>query len=376
MKIGILGGGQLGRMLVQAASPLDLNVYVMDKSSDYPAPDIWPYFFEGDFSDYNHVLEFGRTVDVITIEIESVNVEALHQLEAEGKVIIPQPSKLELIADKGLQKQFYADQGLPTSPFLLCHSDEIPSLVEQGKITIPFVQKLRKGGYDGRGVMVVRSAEEVSQVLQGDSLIEELVSIQKELAVIVARGMDGEITSFPVVEMAFHPTANLVEFLFAPSRLPLDKQEEATRIAIACAEKMDIHGLLAVEMFEDENGRILINEVAPRPHNSGHHSIEACITSQYEQLCRILANLPQGKTDLIQPAVMINLLGEDGYSGKVKYQGLGEVMKLGGVYPHIYGKKSTKPFRKMGHVTVLDSNLDEAIKKARTVQNTLKVISQ
>lgn len=376
MKIGVLGGGQLGRMLVQAASPLDLDIYIMDKSADYPAPDIWPYFFEGDFTEYNHVLEFGRTVDVITIEIESVNIEALHQLEREGKLVIPQASKLALIADKGIQKQFYADQELPTAPFILCDSSEIEGLVQEGKIAYPFVQKLRKGGYDGRGVQLVKSDADLSQLLPGASLIEEMVAIQKELAVIVARSTDGNMSHFPVAEMAFHPTANLVEFLFAPSRISEEKQQEAIEIARRCAETLDIHGLLAVEMFEDSEGNILINEIAPRPHNSGHHSIEACITSQYEQLCRILAGFPQGNTDLIQPAVMINLLGEAGYSGKVKYEGLGDVLGMSGVYPHLYGKQTTKPYRKMGHVTILDKNLDTAIEKARLVQSRLKVISE
>ena len=376
MKIGILGGGQLGRMLVQAASPLDLDIFVMDKSGDFPAPDIWPYFFEGDFTEYNHVLQFGRDMDVITIEIESVNIEALYQLEREGKTVIPQPAKLALIADKGLQKQFYADHNLPTSPFVLCGSEDVLALIDEGKISFPFVQKLRKGGYDGKGVHVVRDSNDLLNLLPGPSLIEDLVDINKELAVIVSRGLDGHIKSYPVVEMAFHPTANLVEFLFAPSKMEESKQAFATQIAIDCAEKMDIHGLLAVEMFEDKDGQILINEVAPRPHNSGHHTIEANITSQYEQLCRILASYPQGKTDLLQPAVMINLLGEEGHSGPVKYKGLNEVLDLSGVYPHLYGKKTTKPFRKMGHVTVLDANLDEAITKARKVQGMLKVVSK
>ncbi|HPN68599.1 MAG TPA: 5-(carboxyamino)imidazole ribonucleotide synthase [Saprospiraceae bacterium] len=373
MKIGILGGGQLGRMLVQAAIPLDIDISVMDKSVDFPTPDIWPYFQEGDFTNYDHVMEFGRTVDAITIEIESVNIEALYDLEREGKVIFPQPHILDIIADKGLQKNFYKEHNLPTSSFILCDGAEIKDKVESGELALPFVQKVRKGGYDGRGVHVVQTIDDLQNLLHGPSVVESLVEIQKEIAVIVCRGRDGNISHFPVVEMSFHPTANLVEFLFSPSNLSLAKQKEAIEISRGIAEQMGIYGLLAVELFEDVNGNILINEVAPRPHNSGHHTIEACITSQYEQLIRVLSNFPQGETDLIQPSVMVNLLGEEGYAGIPVFEGLGEILGMKGVYPHIYGKTTTKPFRKMGHVTVMSNELPEAIRLAQEVKSILKV---
>jgi len=221
MKIGILGGGQLGRMLVQAAIPLDIDISVMDKSVDFPTPDIWPYFQEGDFTNYDHVMEFGRTVDAITIEIESVNIEALYDLEREGKVIFPQPHILDIIADKGLQKNFYKEHNLPTSSFILCDGAEIKDKVESGELALPFVQKVRKGGYDGRGVHVVQTIDDLQNLLHGPSVVESLVEIQKEIAVIVCRGRDGNISHFPVVEMSFHPTANLVEFLFSPSNLSM-----------------------------------------------------------------------------------------------------------------------------------------------------------
>ncbi|MBK8393274.1 MAG: 5-(carboxyamino)imidazole ribonucleotide synthase [Saprospiraceae bacterium] len=373
MKIGILGGGQLGRMLVQAAIPLDIDISVMDKSVDFPTPDIWPYFQEGDFTNYDHVMEFGRTVDVLTIEIESVNVEALYDLEREGKVIFPQPRLLDIIADKGFQKNFYKEHDLPTSSFILCDGFEIKDKIVSGEVTFPFVQKVRKGGYDGRGVQVVFSEADLEKLLSGPSVVEKMVDIQKEIAVIVCRGMDGQMSHFPVVEMSFHPTANLVEFLFSPSTLPSEKQKEAIEISRGIADKMGIYGLLAVELFEDADGNILINEVAPRPHNSGHHTIEACITSQYEQLIRVLSGFPLGDTDLIQPTVMINLLGEDGFAGIPIFEGLGEVLGMKGVYPHIYGKTTTKPFRKMGHVTVMNQQLDEAINLAQKVKEILKV---
>lgn len=375
MRLGILGGGQLGRMIVQASIDLDLDVAVMDKSSNFPAGGISTTFFEGDFMNFEDVLQFGRTCDIITIEIESINVEALKVLQSEGVEVYPQPEVIELIADKGLQKTFYNDHGFPTSNFTLITIEELNSKVNIGQLSYPFVQKIRKGGYDGRGVKIVRSEDDLEGILQADSLIEDLVSIAKEMAVIVCRGKDGIITVYNPVEMEFHSEANLVDYLFCPSSLSAKEEKKAMDLAIEIAEKLQIVGLLAVEMFLTTEGEVLINEMAPRPHNSGHHSIEACYTSQYEQLLRVLFSYPQGDTGLIMPSVMVNVLGKEGYSGPVKYKGLDKILGKSGVYPHLYGKKHTSPYRKMGHVTILQPTLDEAIKIASFVNETLEVVS-
>lgn len=373
MKVGILGGGQLGRMLVQEASRLDIDVVSLDKSNDFPVPDIWPHFQSGDFTQYNDVLNFGGTCDIITIEIESVNVDALKTLQSMGKKVFPQPEVLEIIADKGLQKQFYNKHGIPTANFELLSKDDI-KIYNQRKFK-PFVQKLRKGGYDGKGVQIIRTEADLSNIWAEPSVAEELVELEKEISVIVCRDEMGNIVSYPVVEMEFHPTANLVEFLFSPSSIVDDINEQAQTIAKKIADKLGIVGLLAVEMFVDKNNRVLVNEIAPRPHNSGHHTIEACYTSQFEQHLRSICGLPLGSTNQILPAVMINLLGEEGYSGIAKYEGLEEALKIEGVYPHIYGKKETRPMRKMGHVTIIDKTLGGAVEKAKAVKKLIKVVA-
>jgi len=373
MKVGILGGGQLGRMLVQEASRLDIRVTSLDKSIDFPVPDIWPYFQTGDFTNYEDVINFGSTCDVITIEIESVNVQALKELQAKGIKVFPQPEVLEIIADKGLQKQFYYKHGIPTSNFEVISKEDVEEFKKNN--FKPFVQKLRKGGYDGRGVQIIKFQEDVNSIWIEPSVMEELVAIEKEISVIVCRDELGNIESYPVVEMEFHPVANLVEFLFSPSKISESLKEEAITIAKKIAEKLGIVGLLAVEMFLDKSGRILVNEIAPRPHNSGHHTIEACYTSQFEQHLRAITGLPLGSTKQILPAVMINLLGEEGHTGSAKYEGMSEALKTEGVFPHIYGKKETRPMRKMGHVTILDVSLDAAIEKAIRIKNLVKVIS-
>jgi 5-(carboxyamino)imidazole ribonucleotide synthase len=375
MRLGILGGGQLGRMIVQASIDLDLEVAVMDKSRNFPAGSISPVFFEGDFMNYDDVLHFGRTCDIITIEIESINVEALKVLQREGIQVYPQPEVIELIADKGMQKSFYKDHNLPTSNFELLSIDEVKNKIGNGELSLPFVQKIRKGGYDGRGVKIVKVEEDIEDLLLADSVIEDLVDIEKEMAVIVCRGQDGVMTVYNPVEMEFHPTANLVEYLFCPSSLSTADEKLAMKLATDLAEKLNIVGLLAVEMFLTKDGDILINEIAPRPHNSGHHTIEACYTSQYEQLLRVLFSYPQGATTLIMPAVMVNVLGKEGFSGPVKYKGLDQILAKNGVYPHLYGKKLTSPFRKMGHVTILQPTLDAAKKIASFVNETLEVVS-
>lgn len=375
-KLGILGGGQLGKMLCQAARNWDVKTYVLDPNENCSAVHTCTKFSKGDFKDYNTVVEFGKQVDVLTIEIEAVNTEALQFLEKQGVKVYPSSKAIQTIQDKGLQKQVFKDNNIPTSAFSLYKEHiEIIEKVKNGELKLPFVQKVRKDGYDGRGVKVVKNESDLNDLLNGPSLTEEMVNIRKEISVIAARNVKGEITCFPPVEMEFNPEANLVEFLFSPSEI----SEEQTNKAIALAEKtieaFDVVGVLAVEMFIDENGDILVNEIAPRPHNSGHQTIEANLTSQYAQHLRAILDCPLGDTAIIFPSVMINLLGEPGYDGSVKYAGLEECMKVSGFKLHVYGKDITKPYRKMGHVTVLDKELDKAKEKARYIQQTLKVIA-
>lgn len=375
-KIGVLGGGQLGRMLVEASIPWCLDISILDESIEFPAAGICTRFYEGDFANYEDVLQFGLAVDVVTVEIESVNVEALKQLKAQGKTVVPDPEVLEIINDKGIQKQFYHDHGFPTSDFALFNNKtEILSALDKGEISLPFVQKLRVGGYDGRGVNVIRSEDDLNLLFDDASVIEKMVDIQKELAVITARNGKGEMKTFPMVEMSFHPTANLVEFLFCPADVDPDFEMRARAMAEKVASALNVTGLLAVEFFMDHNGKLWVNEMAPRPHNSGHHTIEANVTSQFEQHLRILTDLPLGDTNLIMPAVMINLLGEEGHAGEAMYQGIENAMAKNGVYPHLYNKKMTKPKRKMGHITVTQHSLDDAKKCARELLDTVKVIS-
>ena len=375
-KIAILGGGQLGKMLLQAGSRLGLKISVMDVDREYPAAYICPDFVCGDIGNYNDVLAFGEDADIITIEIENVNIDALEELQKRGKKVFPQPEVLKIIKDKGKQKMFYEGKGFPTSEFsLFKDSEEVIKAIESGQIEVPFVQKLRSDGYDGRGVEIIRDKDHLSRLFDKPSLVEEMVEVHKEIAVIVARNPSGDVTSFPPVEMVFHPTANLVEFLSSPAEISEELAERADNIARKLADAFGIIGLLAVEMFVDKNNNVLVNEVAPRPHNSGHHTIEACVTSQYEMHLRAILDLPLGQTTQIRPAVMTNLLGEPGYTGTPIYQNIDMCLARSGVYPHIYGKKVTKPYRKMGHVTITGDSLEEAIENARFVENNLKVIA-
>lgn len=367
-RLGILGGGQLGRMLIQVATNYDVRISVLDPAADAPCSKLAHDFTQGDFNDYDTVYRFGQTVDVLTIEIEHVNVEALEALEKEGKQVYPSARVLRMVKDKGLQKQFYKNNDIPTAPFQLIDNKE-----GLNGVVLPIVQKMRTGGYDGKGVTVLKSEADLDNAFNVPSVLEEMVDFEKEISVIIARNASGQIKSFPLVEMEFNPEANLVEFLFSPAAVDYDTEQRACALAHRLVESMDFVGLLAVEMFLDKNGNILVNEIAPRPHNSGHHTIEACITSQYEQMMRAILDLPLGDTTLIRPAVMINLLGEKGYTGAVHYEGLEDVMKRPGVYVHLYGKADTKPFRKMGHVTVCHHDLQEAKNTARQVMDTIKV---
>jgi 5-(carboxyamino)imidazole ribonucleotide synthase len=372
LRLGILGGGQLGRMLIQQAINYNVTVKVLDPDREAPCKKLCDEFVVGSLGDYETVYKFGKKVDLLTIEIEKVNVDALEQLEKEGVLVYPQPRIIRLIQDKGLQKQFFKENDIPTAEFQVISSTE---QLKNSHIPFPYIQKLRRDGYDGKGVYKVIDESYLANAFPEPSLVESWVDFQKEIAVIVARNEDGEIKAFPMVEMEFNPQANLVEFLIAPSTLPFEVHHEAERIAKRVAECLNIVGLLAVEMFLDKNGKILVNELAPRPHNSGHQTIEGNVVSQFEQHLRAIFNQPLGDTACINHAIMINVLGEAGYEGPAVYKGIEEVLKCAGVYIHLYGKALTKPFRKMGHVTIVDTDREKAIEKARFVQKTLKVIS-
>ena len=369
-KLGILGGGQLGRMLIQEAVNFNIHISVLDPSSNAPCAALANSFVVGNFNDYQTVLDFGKTVDVLTIEIEHVNIEALEELERLGKKVFPRPQALRTIQDKGLQKQFYKANSIPTAPFhLIDNAEDALLFKEKG----PFMQKLRKGGYDGKGVTPLRTEAEFNAAFNAPSVLEEFVPFVKELAVIVARNENGELATFPLVEMEFNPEANLVEFIFSPANVNVETESNAKKIATDIANKLEHVGLLAIELFLTEDGNLLVNEIAPRPHNSGHHTIEACFVSQYGMHLRAILNMPLGSTGLRTPAVMINLLGEKGFEGKARYENIEEVLHTEGAYIHLYGKEDTKPFRKMGHITVCNLNLEDAKDTARKFLAEVKV---
>ncbi len=373
-KLGILGGGQLGKMLLPIAHQWDVETWILDPSENCSCAKLAHHFVKGDFNDFDTVYQFGKHLDVITIEIEHVNTEALHKLQNEGKRIYPEPKSLDIIKDKGLQKIHYQNHAIHTSPFeIFDNKAEVLEALNQQRLKIPFVQKSRKAGYDGKGVLVVTKTEQLADLFDEPSMVEHAVDIKKEISVIVARNVQGEIETFPVVEMTFNPIANLVEFLICPAQLPNEIAREADVLARKVMKSFELTGLLAVELFLTHANELVVNEVAPRPHNSGHQSIEGCITSQYEQHLRAIFGLPLGNTSITLPSVMVNLLGEPNYSGKAKYEGFQESMNIDGVKIHLYGKTETRPYRKMGHVTVLDADINEAIHKAKSVQNSLKI---
>ncbi|MFM7217537.1 MAG: 5-(carboxyamino)imidazole ribonucleotide synthase [Bacteroidota bacterium] len=372
VSIGILGGGQLGRMLVQEAINLNLRIAVLDPDPDAPCKTMVDRFVVGSFNDFDTVLAFGRSVDVLTVEIEHVNVDALEKLESEGKTVRPSSKVLRMVQDKGAQKEFYRQNGLPTAPFSLV--EDINGITTK-KDSFPVMQKLRKGGYDGKGVQALRTHEDLNKAFDAPSVLEAFVEMEKEVAVIVARNPSGNICTYPAVEMKFNPDANLVESLFSPSTITSRQAEEASRIAERLAVALNLEGILAVELFITRTGDILVNEIAPRPHNSGHATIEGNVTSQFEQHLRAILDLPLGNTSMITPSVMINLLGAEGFSGEAVYIGMNECLSLKGVHIHLYGKKITKPFRKMGHVTICSERLDSALEIAEQVRTTLQVQS-
>lgn len=370
--LGVLGGGQLGRMLIQSAINYNQDIHILDPDPNAPCKDIAQHFQVGSLKDFDTVYSFGKNCDVITVEIEAVNTDALQKLADEGKKVFPQSHILKLIQDKREQKQFYAQHGIPTADFVLT---ENKADVISKKSFLPAVNKLGKEGYDGRGVEILRSEDDLERAFDAPGLLEKLIDFDKEIAVTVARNENGELIAYPAVECAFHPTANLVEFLFAPAQISPEVEKKAQEIAKEVILKLDMVGILAVELFVTKSGDVLVNEIAPRPHNSGHHTIEANYTSQFEQHLRSVMNWPLGNPDLRCPAAMINLLGEDGFSGPAIVEGKEEAMAEKGVYIHLYGKKLTKPFRKMGHVTILDENVESLKAKANRIKELIKIKS-
>ncbi len=375
-KLGILGGGQLGKMMLFDTRKFDIQTFVLDPSPDAPCKIACDTFIQGSLLDFDTVYNFGKQVDVLTFEIELVNVDALEKLEQEGIKVFPSSKTLRIIQNKGKQKQFYKDNEIPTSDFeLFANLESLKQEMLDAKTQVPFVWKSTEFGYDGNGVKVIRKIEDLEGLPVGECIAEDLVNFKNELAVIVARNPNREIKTYPVVEMEFHPEANQVEYVICPARIEEAVAAKARALALEVSEKFQHVGLLAVEMFQTHDDEILINEVAPRPHNSGHYSIEASYTSQFEQHLRAILNLPLGNTDSKVAAVMVNLVGAEGYSGNVVYKNIEQILALDGVTPHIYGKKQTRPFRKMGHVTIVDSSLVSARVTAEKVKQTIEVIS-
>jgi 5-(carboxyamino)imidazole ribonucleotide synthase len=376
-KLGILGGGQLGKMLLNDTRKFDIHTAVLDPSSEAPCKIACNAFYQGDLMDFDTVYNFGKNVDLLTFEIEGINVQALEKLEDEGLTVYPSAKTLRTIQNKATQKLFYVDHDIPTASFnRFAYSSEIKDALENGVLILPFVWKAAQFGYDGNGVKIIRSVADLDSLPNVACITEEMIPFKNELAVIVARNPSGEIKTYPVVEMEFHPEANQVEYVICPARIPEEIAIKATAIALDVAQAFQHVGLLAVEMFQTKTDDILVNEVAPRPHNSGHYSIEASVTSQFEQHLRAILDLPLGRTRNKQAGIMVNLVGCEGHEGDVYYENMNKILTLDGVTPHIYGKKQTRPFRKMGHVTIVNMDLAKARKIAEEVKNNIKVISK
>ena len=375
-KLGILGGGQLGKMLLFDTRKFDIQTYVLDPSEEAPCKIACDKFFQGDLMDFETVYNFGKRVDVLTFEIELVNLEALEKLESEGLKVYPSPKTLKLIQNKGVQKDFYTKNKIPTAGYKKFKTlKKLIVNILDSKLKLPFVWKCTQFGYDGNGVKVIRQIADLDHLPNVECIAETMVPFKNELAVIVCRNPSGEIKTYPVVEMEFHPEANQVEYVICPARIDDKVADKAQAIALNVSEKFNHVGLLAVEMFQTTDDEILVNEVAPRPHNSGHYSIEASYTSQFENHLRAILDLPLGNTDSKVAGIMVNLVGEEGFSGDVIYKNIEKILSWEGVTPHIYGKKQTRPFRKMGHVTIVNEDINEARRIAEDVKNTIRVIS-
>ena len=374
--LGILGGGQLGKMLLYETRKWDVRTRVMDPSGVAPSRLACNEFVQGDLMDYDAVMAFGKDLDLVTIEIENVNPQALQDLEDSGVRVYPDAKTLRVIQNKARQKLFYRDKDIPTAPFSrFAYTSEIADSIKNGGLAFPFVWKSAQFGYDGQGVKIVRKATDLSGLPNVECVVETLIPFKNELAVIVARSPSGETQTYPVVEMEFHPEANQVEYVLCPARIPENVAVKAREVALRVSESLGHVGLLAVELFQTEADEILVNEVAPRPHNSGHYSIEGSFTNQFEQHLRAILGLPLGKTDSKVSAVMVNLVGAEGYRGPVYYKGIEDILRLPGVTPHIYGKSETRPFRKMGHVTIVDPSIEKAREVAAQVKEKIEVIS-
>lgn len=366
----------MGKMLLYETRKFDIYTKVLDPSAEAPCKIACNEFYKGDLLDFDTVYRFGKEVDVLTIEIENVNLKALERLEEEGVKVYPPTRALRIVQNKATQKLFYVDNNIPTAPFVrFAYTNEIEDSIANGGLSLPFVWKSAQFGYDGQGVKIVRTLADIKGLPNVECIAEEMIPFKNELAVIVARNVSGAVVSYPVVEMEFHPEANQVEYVICPARIDAHVAQKAREVALKVSEKIKHVGLLAVEMFQTQEDKILVNEVAPRPHNSGHYSIEASYTNQFEQHIRAILDLPLGNTDSKVAGVMVNLVGEEGYTGNVVYENMENILQLDGVTPHIYGKKQTRPFRKMGHVTIVNAAIDEARKIAERVKQTIKVIS-
>jgi 5-(carboxyamino)imidazole ribonucleotide synthase len=375
-KLGILGGGQLGKMLLYDAKRYDLHTKVMDSNKYAPCYKIADDFIIGDITDYDDVINFGNSVDLITVEIENVNTDALEFLEKSGKKVYPSPKNLRIIQNKSDQKNFYSKNNLPTSRFKnYLNIEELKRNFLHDNFEFPFVWKSSRFGYDGKGVKIIKNIEDLDFSYDHQCLIEEKVSIKKELSVIVSRNTDGQIKCFPVVEMEFNEKSNLVEYVMCPANISKQTEEKAIIIASEIAKKFEMVGLLAVELFVTNEDEILINEVAPRPHNSGHHTIECCITSQFDQHIRSILNLPLGETSILIPGIMVNLVGENMEEGNVNYKNINDIFDIPGVYIHIYGKKKSRLNRKMGHITIVNKDINKAIEIGKSIKSKIKVTS-
>jgi 5-(carboxyamino)imidazole ribonucleotide synthase len=375
--LGILGGGQLGKMMLYETRKFDITTHVLDSSLEAPCRIACDHFTQGDLMDYDTVYTFGKKVDILTFEIEGVNIEALEALEKEGKKVYPSSKTLRKIQDKGVQKKFYDTHKIPTAPFSVFETIAlVKKAVASGELKLPFVWKSCTGGYDGKGVQVIKNSQTLDVLPDCPCITEDLVAFKNELAVIVVRNPSAQVKTYPVVEMEFHPQANQVEYVICPARIDDKVAAKARSIAIQVSKSFEHVGLLAVEMFQTNDDQIIVNEVAPRPHNSGHYSIEASYTNQFEQHIRAILDLPLGNTASKVGGIMVNLVGEQNHTGDVAYQNIEEIMAMDGVTPHIYGKKQTRPFRKMGHVTIVNENIDTAREIAQQVKQRIKVISK
>ncbi len=376
-KLGILGGGQLGKMLLYETRKLDIHTKILEVSDEAPCKIACNEFIKGSLMNFDAVYNFGKKVDVLTIEIENVNLQALEKLEDEGLKVYPPTKALRIIQNKATQKMFYVDNDIPTAPFSrFAFASEIKDSIANGRLNLPFVWKAAQFGYDGQGVKVIRSLKDLDRLPSGECITEQLIPFKNELAVIVVRNVSGEVVTYPVVEMEFHPEANQVEYVICPARIDDKVAQKAQEIALKVSREIGHIGILAVEMFQTVDDDILVNEVAPRPHNSGHYSIEASYTNQFENHIRAILDLPLGKTDSKVAGIMVNLVGSEGHTGDVVYENMQTILKMDGVTPHIYGKKQTRPFRKMGHVTIVNSDITIARKIAQKVKETIKVISK